>query len=1017
MDDNLDNLVVTIAEKRGFISHDVAISLRTQIAGDVTAMTMVNKPLAQRLVDDGHLTKAQRELLEQEAAKQAGPKVIGGYQLVAKLGQGGMGAVYKAVQLSMQREVALKVLVPRLAKDQEFVERFVREARAAGKVLHPNVITCYDVGQDQGVAFMSLELVRGGDALKLANGHGGQLPEARALAIIRDCAHGLAAIHKAGLIHRDIKPANIFVTEDGQAKLADLGLARQSDGDDRMTQTGMTVGSPAYMSPDQARGDSDLDIRTDIYSLGTTLYHLLAGKPPYDAAGTLATLNLVINGPIPDLAAITPGIARSTAAIIAKAMAKDKNRRYPTPEALAADLDAAVAGKPLAAGPLLFRDDPRQNPPSSSVATYVARGVGSAGGGSSGGGLAAVPRWALAGGGVAAAALCAVIAWSLSGPSGRPLPASLASTTMPGTAPTAGDGPAATVVAKAAAPASTLPTVAAPLPAAPIAAPAVVATAHPAPVHAPTPPAHAPEALALPAHLDKVPVQAPISAVLAPTAPTVTAATPPSVVSPEVGAKVAALFAEGRFDEAVEAGKEGLLPEHSAALTSVMAAKVDARAILARNSAAIVAAKPALPTLRKLDRRAEVASVSVKGIDWLSPEGAGGRLPWAQLRPEDCAALARALPVGAIAADDAMTLSLAGLGTPEGLKAAPAGDRVATALRGLLALRAAKEPAPQPPAPVRVDDEANYLARELRQRLDVEVDVQRCDQRTRAVLRRLLVLADSQPRVFNGRLEGVVDLRDLAVILPGTTLAPGASLVPASGGLVVNGSDKVTYRPREVAGLPFISMSRSGSHTEAVGGADQRFGNCIFYGLSRVDVANGPRFQQCAFIGGAHFQVGVRNWTPVQRRDVFTACDFHRQSFADLRVPLAGSLCTFSHCEILGDDGIIAELRGRQVLRHWDLDGSVQRRLAAHQQIALEPPPGLPTTPWATGTDALAGALDRVFELVMRRVEQARLRGEGEGMKPEEPAPRTGPGGGFGQPPPANNPAPGGRLPPRPGKR
>src|SRR5690606_17424771 len=149
--------------------------------------------------------------------------------------EGGMGAVYRARQLNLDREVALKVVSAHVAVEPGYAERFVREARAAAKVSHPHVITIFDAGQVDGQLLMALELMRGGDAAQLAKKAGGRLPEARALQVVRDCARGLQALEKAGLVHRDIKPANVFIGEDGGAKLADLGLARSRAGDDRMT--------------------------------------------------------------------------------------------------------------------------------------------------------------------------------------------------------------------------------------------------------------------------------------------------------------------------------------------------------------------------------------------------------------------------------------------------------------------------------------------------------------------------------------------------------------------------------------------------------------------------------------------------------------------------------------------------------------------------------------------------------------------------------------------------------------
>ena len=174
------------------------------------------------------------------------PQEIGGYRIVAKLGAGGMGTVYRAQQVSLNCEVVLKVLAPDARDDAEAGERFLREARTAAAVSHPNVVAIIDVGRDHGRLYLVQELIAGGNARDLMTQHGGRIGERRALEIMIDCCSGLQAIHEAGLIHRDIKPENILLTRDGLAKLADFGLARSvGSGKEHLTVTGMTVGTPA----------------------------------------------------------------------------------------------------------------------------------------------------------------------------------------------------------------------------------------------------------------------------------------------------------------------------------------------------------------------------------------------------------------------------------------------------------------------------------------------------------------------------------------------------------------------------------------------------------------------------------------------------------------------------------------------------------------------------------------------------------------------------------------------------
>ena len=273
-------------------------------------------------------------------------RVVSGYRILGTLGMGGMSTVYRAVQLSMEREVALKVLDQQGPPDPGYTERFVREARAAGRINHANVVTCFDVGVHHGNRlYMALELVTGGDATVLADKHGGRLPERPALGILRDAARGLGAIHAAGLIHRDIKPANLFIAADGSAKLGDLGLVRDTMADPGAkyrTLVGIAVGTPAFMSPEQSQGAKDLDIRSDVYALGASVFALLAGRPPYVADTVFELAGMILNDPVPDIREVRPELSPLTAAVLSKAMAKDRGLRYQTPLELLAAAEVAL---------------------------------------------------------------------------------------------------------------------------------------------------------------------------------------------------------------------------------------------------------------------------------------------------------------------------------------------------------------------------------------------------------------------------------------------------------------------------------------------------------------------------------------------------------------------------------------------------------------------------------------------------------------------------------------------------
>jgi len=281
------------------------------------------------LVKYGILTEEKVAELKADGSSAERGKIVGQYHIQEELGKGGNGTVYRAVQLSMDRTVALKVMAEHFAQDAEAAERFMREARSAGRVNNPHVVTTYEVGRAGKTLYMALELMEGGDADELLKKSGGKIKEDRALEIIADAGIGLCAIRDADLIHRDIKPQNIFLTKAGRAKLADLGLAKGA-GDEEMTIAGATIGTPSYMSPEQANGEHELDIRSDIYSLGASLFHLVTGNPPFTGSTPLATAVKIINDPLPDPRRY--GVSDKVAEVIEAAMAKDPDDRYRTPE-------------------------------------------------------------------------------------------------------------------------------------------------------------------------------------------------------------------------------------------------------------------------------------------------------------------------------------------------------------------------------------------------------------------------------------------------------------------------------------------------------------------------------------------------------------------------------------------------------------------------------------------------------------------------------------------------------------
>lgn len=285
------------------------------------------------------MTPARRRELRAEAKARRAPglgegQVLAGFRITGSLGSGGMGTVYRARQVALEREVALKVMAVDADGDSLFVRRFLREARAAAAINHPRVVACYDAGQEGDLLYMALEFVQGGDYAGLSNTQPkGRLDRKTVLAMISDVAEGLTAIDEAGLVHRDIKPDNLFYDKWGRAKIGDLGLI--ADYDERITLAGKVVGTPAYMSPEQVQG-GDLDVRSDIYALGATAYALLTGKPPFVRSTVYAVIHEVVNELPEPLSELRPDLDEPLVELIERMMAKKREDRFKDAETLVA---------------------------------------------------------------------------------------------------------------------------------------------------------------------------------------------------------------------------------------------------------------------------------------------------------------------------------------------------------------------------------------------------------------------------------------------------------------------------------------------------------------------------------------------------------------------------------------------------------------------------------------------------------------------------------------------------------
>src|SRR5262245_56544486 len=275
---------------------------------------------------------------------------IPGYDVQGVLNRGGMGVVYKAWHLRLHRAVALKMLLAGPYARPEELERFLREAEAVAGLRHANVVQVHDVGDLDGRPYFTMEYVEGGSlAQKLA---GTPQPARQAAALVAALAEAIQAAHDGGIIHRDLKPANIRLTADGTPKVTDFGLARRLEGGGGLTVTGVPVGTPSYMAPEQVQGHRDaIGPATDVYALGAILYELLTGRPPFRAETAAATLQQVLaEDPVPP-SRLNPRVPRDLETICLKCLHKEPPRRYASAAALAADLRRYGRGEPIAARP------------------------------------------------------------------------------------------------------------------------------------------------------------------------------------------------------------------------------------------------------------------------------------------------------------------------------------------------------------------------------------------------------------------------------------------------------------------------------------------------------------------------------------------------------------------------------------------------------------------------------------------------------------------------------------------
>jgi len=355
-----DEAFARAAQQGGVLSYDDLEAARAVQAESAKKGVIV--ALADVLIQQAVITAKVRENIEKKAhAQQAGGLMqLGPYKLIKKLGEGGMGAVYLAEDLNLGRKVAVKVLPRKYSEDRQFLTRFRREAQATGKLNHVNIVSAYTVGEHMGYHYYAMEYCEG-ETLDRVLKQRHVIPWDAALGAMIQVARGLKHAHEHGILHRDIKPANIFIckplrtsrlagdlfAEGFVARILDLGLSKSIGVPQQTshTQTGVAVGTPHYLSPEQAKGEKSIDGRADIYSLGATFYHLVTGKTPFEGSTAAIIMVKHINEQLPNPQDINADIPDGVAHVIMKMMAKKPGDRYRDCQELLDDLELVIDGK------------------------------------------------------------------------------------------------------------------------------------------------------------------------------------------------------------------------------------------------------------------------------------------------------------------------------------------------------------------------------------------------------------------------------------------------------------------------------------------------------------------------------------------------------------------------------------------------------------------------------------------------------------------------------------------------
>ncbi|OQA02461.1 MAG: Serine/threonine-protein kinase PknB [Planctomycetes bacterium ADurb.Bin401] len=345
---NYDSIFGRMALEQGFCTEEELVYCKKQLKDRAKENPAT---LEQVLISNRFITPNQAKRLKQvskESTKEGkdAAEQIPGYKILGKLGAGAMAIVYKGKQMSLDRIVAIKILPRRFSENPDYVKRFYKEGKAAAKLNHNNIVGAYDVGEAGGYHYFVMEYVEGKTLYEdLAKGK--IFSEQEAVAITAQVASALAHAHARGLIHRDVKPKNIMINSAGIVKLADLGLARDaSDIELAKSEAGKAFGTPYYISPEQIRGEIDIDGRCDIYSLGATFYHMVTGRVPFEATTPSEVMRKHLKEPLVPPDHINTTLSAGASEVIEMMLAKKKEDRYASAEELLTDLENIRRGEP-----------------------------------------------------------------------------------------------------------------------------------------------------------------------------------------------------------------------------------------------------------------------------------------------------------------------------------------------------------------------------------------------------------------------------------------------------------------------------------------------------------------------------------------------------------------------------------------------------------------------------------------------------------------------------------------------